>query len=211
MKAQYDEQDAAPAQELSDPVPRLTRRLAANTMSLDRSRMKRGGSHADRASGPLQVSGEAVQGQRARDGQAEGQNIEGETSARHRRTAEANRGDQYALAVGGDCMASTPTKQKDQYESDEPARGRPLLLFSALGLSLFWLGPFSPSLGLGRFGLGLSRGHWLGPVPRDQLGLFTHARLARAGAGTAAQYTRYVTCSVSSSNILDSGAFSEFC
>ena len=108
------------------------------------------------------------------------------------------------------------TKQKEQYESDEPARGQPLLLSLALGLSLSWLGPFSLPLGLGlsgsgRFGLRLSRGHWLGPVPRDQLGLFTHARLARAGVGTAARDTMSVMCSMSTSNISDSGPPSEFC
>ena len=43
VKAQYDEHDAAPAQELSDPVPRPTRRPAANPMILDRSPIKWGG------------------------------------------------------------------------------------------------------------------------------------------------------------------------
>ena len=90
VKAQYDEPDAAPAQELSDPVPRLTRQPAANPMTLDRSPMKWGGPRADRASRPPQVRGEAVRSHRASDGQAETQTSRArrapDTAGRQRRT-----------------------------------------------------------------------------------------------------------------------------
>ena len=75
-----------------------------------------------------------MRSQRARDDQAAAQNIEGETSTRHRRTAETNRGDRYSLAIGGCLHGEHSTKQKEQYEGDEPARGRPLLLYFGLGV-----------------------------------------------------------------------------